>query len=954
MATITSLPNIASLFTPLSTSSSSTSTSITTLSSSTLLDYFDAQAPASTASSLSSTASSTTSSGQQPPWNSSTQINPLTLEAKVLSTTDFIQQSTTPLVGGSGTSKEMQQDNQQLFTLYQAISSLGTLAAIANQPGVTSGELTGYNTQFQTGLSQVESYINSTSFNNFTLQTQTPSASVTSKASIPLPSFNVTGNTVVSDANLDNPLAGVSASDSFNVAVTKGGTTTNVAIDLSQVRGPLTLGNIVDYTNAQLKAAGFTTQFQQTMTSGTIEKAQDSTWGIAVTPGAGESVSLSSAQATPSLYLSGTTGSTTGTPANAATGEAATSASNQGSITILDNLSGAPQSLGTTTIAPSTGNTTVQSSVVDSQGNEYVVGNATGNFGNQLNQASQDVYLSKYNSAGTLQWSELLGSTGTSNAYSVALNPQGGVVVAGSSTAPLTTSSIDDGNTDSFVASYDANGDENWVQQIPTLTNNRANAVTVDQQGNVYIGGSVTGVLGAGQTSSGGTNAYLAKLNSSGQIVSENEFGASGNDSVAAAAMTSSGDLLVASQQNGEAILSSYAGGNVTGTPAWQMDLGSLNGGSISGLAVSGNQVYVSGTTSNTALDAGGQATIAAASTGGTQAFVFNATDSGTSATANTVSYVGTATGATTGGGVTVGPDGTVYLAGTTTGTFAGQDRNVAGANNAFVASLASNGTVNWTNQYGGVDGQSTGTSVAVDPTGASVLNALGLPSGTISTNQSVDLASNTTLQAGDSFGLQIEGTGARTATITISQGETLQGLVDEINSELLSNGKASITYNSTGGQALEITASAGATLSLNAGPAASDALGRLGITPGVITAPAKKDSASSTTSSIASGSSSSSSASTAAKKVYGLELDTDIDLSSSGDAGVAKISLQNVLDTIENIYQETNAPPSTASTTTQQSTGPAPAYLTAQVANYNLALTLLGGTPSTSTTTTA
>ena len=955
MASISSLPNIASLFTPLSTSSSSASTSITTLSSSTLLDYFDAQSPAATSatSSASSTASSRTSPGQQPPWNSSTQIDPLTLEAKVLSTTDFIQQSTTPLVGGTGTSKETQQDNQQLFTLYQAVSSLGTLAAIANQPGVTSGELTGYNAQFQTGLSQVESYVNSTSFNNFTLQTQNPSSSVTSKASIPLPSFGVTGNTIVSDANLDNPLSGVSANDSFNVAVTKGGTTTKVPIDLSQVQGPLTLGNIVDYTNTQLKAAGFTTQFQQTMTSGTIENAQDSTWGIAVTPGAGESVSLSSAQATPSLYLSGTSGSTTGTPANAATGEAATTPSNQGSITILDNLSGTPQSLGTTTVAPSTGNTTVQSSVVDSQGNEYVVGNATGNFGNQLNQAAQDVYLSKYNSAGTLQWSELLGSSGTSNAYSVALNPQGGVVVAGSSTAPLTTSSIDDGNTDSFVASYDASGDQNWVQQIPTLTNNQANAVAVDQQGNVYIGGSVTGVLGSGQTSSGGTNAYLAKLNSSGQIVSENEFGASGNDSVAAAAMTSGGDLLVASQQNGEAILSSYAGGNVAGTPAWQMDLGSLNGGSISGLAVSGNQVYVSGTTSNTALDAGGQATIAAPSTGGTQAFVFNATDSGASATANAVSYVGTATGATTGGGVTVGPDGTVYLAGTTTGTFAGQDRNVAGANNAFVASLSSNGTVNWTNQYGGVDGQSTGASVAVDPTGASVLNALGLPSGTISTNQSVDLASNTTLQAGDSFGLQIEGTGARTATITIGQGETLQGLVDQINSELLSNGKASITYNSTGGQALEITASAGATISLNSGPAASDALGRLGITPGVITAPAKKDSASSSTSSGASSTSSSDNSSTAAKKVYGLELDTDIDLSSRGDAGVAKISLQNVLDTIENIYQETNAPPSTASTTIQQSTGTAPAYLTAQVANYNLALTLLGGTPSTSSTTT-
>ena len=919
-----------------------------TLDSSVLLSYYSAQlssAAASAAPASSSTSSGTSSgssfgsattnsTGQTPPWDATTQPTEQALVAKVLSTTDFIQQSSTPLVGGGSASAETQADNQNLFTLYNAISSLGTLAGIAQQPGLTSGEIAGYNAQFQTGLSQVESFINSTTFNNLTLQTQQPSSSVTGTASVPLPAFALTGSTLVSDADLNNPLPNVSPSDSFTVGITKGGTTTNVNIDLSQIRGPLTLDNIVTYTNQQLAADGFTTQFQQTMTSGTIENVQDASWGISINPGVGETVSLSSAQATPALYVSGTTGSTTGTPANSTTGQAAVPADNQGSITTLTNLSGTPQSLGTTTVAPSTGTTTVQSSVVDSQGNVYVVGNATGNFGSQLNQASQDVYLSKYNSAGDLVWSQLLGSTGTSTAYSLALNPQGGVVVAGSSTEPLTTTSIADGNTDSFVASYDANGDQNWVQQIPTLSNNQANAVTVNSQGNVYIGGSVSGVIGSGQTSSGGTNAYLAELNSSGQIVSENQFGPSGNDSVAATAMTSSGDLLVASQQNGDAILSSYAGGDITSTPTWQMDLGSLNGGAISGLAVSGNQIYLSGTTSNTALTAGGQATVAVPSSGNTEAFVFNATDNGTSATANTVSYVGTATGSTTGGGVTVGPDGTVYLAGTTTGTFAGQERTVAGVNNAFVAALSSNGTVDWTNQYGGADGQSTGTSVAVDSTGASVLNALGLPTGTVNINQSVALTSNTTLQAGDLFNLQTEGTGGRTSTITISQGETLQELVDDVNSELLSSGTASIAYTANGGQTLKITAKPGATISLQAGPAASDALGRLGITPGVITAPAKAGSTASTSSTSATSSSS-------AKPVYGLGLDTLIDISSTGDAGVAKVSLQNVLDTIQNIYQKTNTPPSSASSTSSasQSSGTVPAYLQSQIANYSLAL---------------
>ena len=86
-------------------------------------------------------------------------------------------------------------------------------------------------------------------------------------------------------------------------------------------------------------------------------------------------------------------------------------------------------------------------------------------------------------------------------------------------------------------------------------------------------------------------------------------------------------------------------------------------------------------------LTAGGQASIATPSTGGTDAFVFSLTDNGTSASANHVSYVGTSA-SDQGGAVTVGSDGTVYLTGTTTGTFAGQQRNIQNVTNAFATAI--------------------------------------------------------------------------------------------------------------------------------------------------------------------------------------------------------------------------------------------------------------------------
>jgi hypothetical protein len=938
-----------------STSNSSTISTLPTISSSLLLDYYDGTSPSSTTSSSSSAAkaaSSSSSTAVTPPWNEA-QPTQLAEDVAVLSTTNFINPNSAQLTAAQASGSTVAEDNQSLFTLYQAVNSLSQLASLAQTPTATSGQLAGYNTRFQTGLQQVESYINSTTFNNFTLQTQTPSASVTSSAAVPLQPIDYSGGTIVSDANLSTALPGVSASQSFDISVTKGGTTTDVPIDLSQVQGPLTLDNIVDYVNQQLSAGGFATRFSRAMTSGSINDTSTATYGIQIQQGAGETISLSSSQATPSLIVADSSGSATPTITNTTTSTngaatvSTTPADQQGSIVELDNLSSTPQAVSNVAVDPSSGNTTAQQVVVDSNGDEYVLGNATGNFGNDLNQGSQGVYLSQYDSAGNLQWTQLLSGSGSASAYSLALNPTGGVVVAGSTTSNLTTSGISNGNTGSFVAAYDSSGNQTWLTQIPTLNSNQANAVTVDSQGNVYVGGQVTGEIGSGQTSSGGTNAYLATLNSSGTITSEQQYGPSGSDQVSAMAMTASGNLVVASVQNGQGILSEYTGGDITSTPAWQIDMGNLQNGAIGGIAVSGNQIYVSGTTSNAALTAGGQATVANANsnTGGPDAFVFNATDQGTSATANYVSYVG-ATGSNQGNGITVGPDGTVYLAGTTTGTFAGQTRSVAGVNNAFVASLGSSGTVNWTQQFGGTGGQSTGNSVAVNPTGASVLNALGLPGGTVNTAQSVYLSSATSLQTGDSFQIQIEGTGGSTGTITIGQDETLQSLANQINDVLLTKGKASVTY-SNGGEALKIAVNPGVTANLIPGPSGFDALSRLGIQAGTLTEPAAAGSAPATTTT---------DGATAAKPVYGLDLNTSgLNLSTSASAGAANAELSNVADIIQNIYQQTNAPPSTASSTTaSQSSGTAPAYLTSQIANYNLALQMLTSSSSSSSSSTS
>ena len=936
---------------------------LTGLDSSVLLGYYQTQLSSSpTAVAAQNQLSGATASQtpkatahDSPPWEKpSSNTNAQT--AKILSTTNFLDTSNVPLTAGATSDAKLEQDNQKLFSLYSAVNSLAYIAKLAQGSTETAGQLAGLNARFQTGLSQVSQYLSSTSFNNYTLQAATPAATTTSTATIGFGGFNYNTRQLVSSTNLDNPLPGLSASGSFTIAVKKGGTTTNVAIDLSQVQGPLTLGNVVSYINSQLSAGGFSTRFQKSQQGGTSTSDKGATFGLQITPGANETISLSAAS-TPSLYMVGNSGIATETnTTNAAKGgnttTTSTPADQSGRLIKLSGLSGTPTGVFTSNQSATTGTTTATNTVVDSSGNVYVIGNATGNFGSQLNQGTQDAYLTKYDSAGNVVWQKLLGSAGSANGYGLALDPSGGVVVTGSSTADLTTTSVANGNTDSFVARYDVQGNQTWIKQIQTLANNQSNAVSVDASGNIYIGGSVSGypiststtgqtvpggVIGAHQTAQGGSDAYLAKFDSKGNLISESQFGTSGNDQVGATATGSDGSLYVASVQNGEAIVSKYANGDITSAPTWSQDLGALQaGGAIGGLAVSGTNVYVSGTTSNSNLTAGGQASIATASTGGTDAFVFAMTDNGASATAQHVSYVGTSAG-DQGGGLSVGSDGTIYLTGTTMGTFAGQQRNIQNVTNAFAMAVNADGSVQWTQQYGGADGQSTGAGLAVDPQGSSVLDALGLPRGTISLNQSVDLTAMTTLRAGDTFKIKIDGIAPRTTTITIDPGETINSLSTKINAQLGAIGKAAANYTGSA-EGLKITVNAGNTIELIAGPKDSDALARLGISAGVLTAPAT-------------GSKSTSSTSTASIKgtktqTFGLGLTAStLDISTKMGADLARSQLLSVLSNIQSAYQKSNAPP--APTPGPGKTGAASTSTASQLANYNLALSLLNTDPN-------
>jgi hypothetical protein len=877
---------------------------MTAIDTSTLLNYFYAKqsvAAAKYSSSASTSSSSSSSDTTTAPWNDTETETDTARDADVLSMSDYVDDSDVPKVAVTDDQK-LEQDNQKLFVIYKALDTLSYLSEMAGRTDVASGVIAGYNTRFQDCLSQIQDYIENTTFNNLELQQTAIDAVTTGTASVASSTYNYTTKSLATSDNINSAVSGVSTSDSFTIAVSKNGTTQSLAIDMADVAatyGTLSLSNIVSYVNGKLSDAGYNTRFARVQTGSKTDDDGNITYqyGLKITDASNETVSLSSSDATPALYLAGTSGLTEDTDDTDAN-----SAGRLVKLSLDDNASGTTDtsSVFSTTTGTTDGTSTATASAVDGDGNVYMLGTTTGDINGEANQGSQDVYISKYDSAGALLWTHLVGSSASADGYDLAIDPTGGVVVVGSTTADLTTS-VADGNEDSFVAKFSSIGTEEWVSQINTTSANAANTVSVDSSGNITVGGSVTGKIASGETNLGGSDAYLLQLDSDGTITSKNQFGTTGNDEVASTTYDSSGNLYIVTVSDGVASVSKYAAdsdGNVdiAADPTWTQALGTIgSSGAITDIAVSGSSIYVAGSTNNDLNSTDGYST-----SGGSDAFVCSLTDNTTSAGTNYVSYVGTSANETS-GTLAIGSDGTVYLSGSTTGTFADQSRTESGTTNAFVSAIkGSTGTVEWTKQYGGISGQSTGASLALDADGSSVLDALGLPTGEVQTASSYlsKLTDQSTLKAGDTFKIKIDnGSSDRTATITIDASDTLRTLAKEISDKLGSAGSASVSYAS-GGKSLKIEASSDYTLTLIAGDDDTDALAGLGLAAGVLSA----DSSSISTSD--------------GKKIFGLGLTSDMTFSTKTQANAVKAEVSNVLSAIKTIYQSINSSGDDTSTT--------------------------------------
>ena len=239
-------------------------------------------------------------------------------------------------------------------------------------------------------------------------------------------------------------------------------------------------------------------------------------------------------------------------------------------------------------------------------GSVFVGGYVNANFHGILNAGgyeSKEGFVTLFDASGQRQWSQTISSSGDEIVYGLAVGAANAVYAVGVGGAISGGSTA--GGDDAFLVKYDALGHRQWARQFGTAAGDAAYAVAVDAAGYVYMvgetGGNLNGVAGYG-----GQDAFLMKLTAAGVPVWTRVWGTANRELALAVTLADDGSIYVAGDSEGplpgttshggyDAFLSRFS---ADGTPQWTRMVGSsvFDQGFAVATAADGT-VYVGGVT---------------------------------------------------------------------------------------------------------------------------------------------------------------------------------------------------------------------------------------------------------------------------------------------------------------------------------------------------------------------
>jgi hypothetical protein len=162
-------------------------------------------------------------------------------------------------------------------------------------------------------------------------------------------------------------------------------------------------------------------------------------------------------------------------------------------------------------------------------------GDVTGNHG------YFDWWVTKVDAAGNLQWQKSLGGTQEDQAFAIKSTPDGNYIVAG-----ITKSGDGDvtgyhGGMDAWIVKLNNTGNLVWQKCLGGTGGETARSIAMTSDGNYMIGASSSSNDGDVASAKGAEDFWFVKMNPSGNIIWQKTYGGSRNEELFDIKQTSDG-----------------------------------------------------------------------------------------------------------------------------------------------------------------------------------------------------------------------------------------------------------------------------------------------------------------------------------------------------------------------------------------------------------------------------
>jgi hypothetical protein len=152
----------------------------------------------------------------------------------------------------------------------------------------------------------------------------------------------------------------------------------------------------------------------------------------------------------------------------------------------------------------------------DGSSNIYIIGSIS-------NPVSSDAFIAKYDVNGSQVWLKQFGTPDSDSANGIVVDSNGNTYITGSTGGTFSGNSRVGGYYDTYIAKYNAEGNQVWVKQLASLNDDSPSGITIDNSGNLYVAGFIFNL----PNNVGYNDVYVAKYDASGNQVWLKQFGQS-------------------------------------------------------------------------------------------------------------------------------------------------------------------------------------------------------------------------------------------------------------------------------------------------------------------------------------------------------------------------------------------------------------------------------------------